>query len=105
VGTPLEQADSLVLAVSRGGTVVEVPDLVGKSAEEARAVLRSVGLSPRWRRAEAGAGEGAPADTAAADRAAAPEGVVLAQDPPGGGLARTGGTVVLRLGARAQAAE
>jgi serine/threonine-protein kinase len=110
-GTPIEVGDSIVLAVSRGGTVVEVPDLVGKSAEEARAVLRSVGLGPRWVRPGGGAGEGggegaadgagtAAADTAGAGDAAAPEGVVIAQDPPGGGLARTGGTVTLRIGPR-----
>lgn len=105
VGTPLEEGDSLVLAVSRGGTVVEVPDLVGKSAEEAGAVLRSVGLRPAWRGADRRAGDAAPADTAVADGGAAPERVVVAQDPPGGGLAQTGGAVVLRLGARAQPGE
>jgi serine/threonine-protein kinase len=112
VGTPLAAGDSIVLAVSRGGTVVEVPDLVGKSAEEARAVLRSVGLGPRWVRPGGGSADGAggdgaaegagtaAADTAGAGGAAAPEGVVIAQDPPGGGLARTGGTVTLRIGPR-----
>jgi serine/threonine-protein kinase len=100
IGAAIEPGDSLTLAVSRGGTVVEVPDLVGKTADEARAVLRSVGLAPRWRPAGPEESDGGAGDGDAAPRGDVPDGVVLAQDPPGGGLARTGGSVTLRIGPR-----
>ncbi|MFN2433661.1 MAG: PASTA domain-containing protein, partial [Gemmatimonadota bacterium] len=84
-GAVLAEGDSVVLAVSRGGAVIEVPDVIGKTVGEAAEALRAAGLGVR-------------SATRVEDRDPAQDDVVLAQDPPAGGLARTGTGVSLRMG-------
>jgi beta-lactam-binding protein with PASTA domain len=84
-GSRIEPGDSLVLAVSSGGAIVEVPDLIGKIESEAELVLRSAQLAT---------GTIELADSLAGPRDSL---VVVAQDPPPGRLARSGTAVNMRL--------
>jgi serine/threonine-protein kinase len=78
-------ADSVVVNVSRGGDVIEVPNLAGKTPEEAGLILEGAQLSV--------------GKTTFAEDEDSPGGlVVVGQDPPAGGLATSGSAVDLRLG-------
>ena len=88
-GAPLGAQDSVVVVVSRGDAIVEVPSLIGKSPEEAAAMLQGAHLR---------VGETTFAEPAGGGGAV----VVLGQDPPAGGLARTGAAVNLHLGQGAE---
>jgi serine/threonine-protein kinase len=84
-GAPLAGQDPVVVGVSRGGDIIEVPNLAGKTADEATRILEGAQL--RVGRTElTGSGEG-PGEL-----------VVVGQDPPAGGLAASGSAVDLRLG-------
>jgi beta-lactam-binding protein with PASTA domain len=85
-GAVLESGDSVLVSVSRGGDIVEVPSLIGKTLEEAGTLLRGVQLEigETTFAEESGTGTG--------------DAVVVGQDPPSGGLARSGTAVNVRLG-------
>nr|MBA2564367.1 PASTA domain-containing protein [Gemmatimonadota bacterium] len=100
-GAVLGDADSVVVEVSRGGVVVEVPDVVGRTRGEAVSILRAAQLRFRIVDLEGSAAVGTPSSAGedSAGAAEIPGNRVVSQDPPPGGLARTGTPVVLRLGA------
>jgi beta-lactam-binding protein with PASTA domain len=85
-GSPLSEKDSVTLAVSRGGAIVEVPNLAGRSQSEAADLLQGTQLRPGEVTFEKGEDE----DVG--------EPVVVGQDPPAGGLAESGTAVDLRMG-------
>lgn len=91
-GAPLAPGDSVVLSVSRGETIVEVPNLRGKSPEEAAAILQGAQL----RVGEATFDGGSESPDAL---------VVIGQEPPAGGLAASGSVVNLRLGRSRESGE
>lgn len=86
-GTPVAEGDSVVLLVSRGESVVEVPNLIGETAEEAAKLLHAVQLEV-GETTFGGSGAGG---------AASAEPVVVGQDPAAGALAPAGAPVDLRL--------
>jgi serine/threonine-protein kinase len=88
----LAPGDSVVLSVSRGETIVEVPNLRGKSLEEAAAILQEAQL----RAGETAFDEGSESAEAL---------VVVGQEPPAGGLAASGSAVNLRLGRSRESVE
>ncbi len=91
-GAPLADADSVLVGVSRGGDVIEVPNLAGKTPEEAGVILEGAQLSVG--RTTFAEGEDSPGAL-----------VVVGQDPPAGGLATSGSAVNLRLGRSAESGE
>lgn len=93
VGSPLEADAAVTLLVSRGGAVVEVPDVRGRTREEAAKALTAVRLAVG--RVSGGTLDAEPAEGQ----------VVVRQSPPAGGLARSGSTVDLELGPRREHAE
>jgi serine/threonine-protein kinase len=84
-GAPLAETDSVVVGVSRGGNIIEVPNLAGKTPEEAGIILQGAQL--RIGETAFAEGEDSPGEL-----------VVVGQDPPAGGLAASGSAVNLRLG-------
>ena len=89
-GALLGADDSLVVLISLGGVTVEVPNVIGKSLQEAGTILEEAQLRIGEARLT---GEGAP-DGAAESSGSA---IVIMQDPPAGGLANAGTAVSLRL--------
>jgi serine/threonine-protein kinase len=84
-GAALAAGDSVLVNVSRGGDVIEVPNLAGKTPEEAALILEGAQLSV--------------GKTTFTEDEGSPGGlVVVGQDPPAGGLATSGSAVNLRLG-------
>jgi eukaryotic-like serine/threonine-protein kinase len=79
-GTSVRKGTTVTLIVSRGREQVEVPDLVGRSREEAERLLREAELQPAFRERE--------------DAEAEP-GTVLEQDPAPGTRVARGETVEL----------
>ena len=84
-GAALADGDSAVVSVSRGGDVIEVPNLPGKTPQEAAVILQGAQLGVG--KTSLAEGEDSPGEL-----------VVVGQDPPAGGLATNGSTVNLRLG-------
>jgi serine/threonine-protein kinase len=79
-GTSVRKGTTVTLIVSRGRERVAVPDLVGRSRDEAERLLGEADLQPAFRERE--------------DAEAAP-GTVLEQDPTAGERVARGGTVEL----------
>jgi eukaryotic-like serine/threonine-protein kinase len=79
-GTSVRKGTTVTLIVSRGRERVAVPDLVGRSRDEAERLLREAELQPAFRERE--------------DAEAEP-GTVLEQDPVAGTQVTKGGTVEL----------
>ncbi len=84
-GTELEQGGRVILVVSSGARLVEVPSVVGQQQDLAASALRAEGLIPNVEQRDSDE----------------PEGQVVAQDPVGGSTvkARTTVTVVVSTGA------
>jgi serine/threonine-protein kinase len=78
-GTELERGRTVTLLVSSGARLVDVPPLIGEQQDLAESQLRSAGLIPDVEQRDSDA----------------PEGEVIAQDPPGGSSVKTNTTVTI----------
>ncbi len=85
-GTSLDVGQTVGLVVSSGPAQVSVPDVVGKSEDNAKAALQSAGFVP---------------DVTTKEAPDAQDGKVVSQTPGGGGTARKGSTVQLVVGKKA----
>lgn len=83
-GTRVEEGATITMIVSSGEEQVTVPNVVGKTAAEARATIEAAGLVYK---------EGTPAPSNASD-----DGRVVSQNPSGDTKAEKGATVTVRLG-------
>jgi serine/threonine-protein kinase len=86
-GTQAPMPSAVALVLSAGPTTVIVPDVVGRPLNDAKLLLRQVGLTT----GDVQFGGAAVADAAA---------VVVSQSPPAGSQAATGSRVNLSVGSR-----
>jgi serine/threonine-protein kinase len=84
-GTKLDEGSSVTLLISKGANVADIPSVVGLDQPIAENQIKSAGLIPN-------------VETTDSDQ---PEGIVLSQDPAGGGEAENGSqvTIVVSTGA------
>lgn len=78
-GTEIKPGDVVTITVSKGRAPITVPNLLNKDIEEARAILRELGLVPR--------------ETYVEDNR--PRGLVIRQDPPDGAGVEKGAEIEL----------
>jgi len=83
-GTKADEGATITIVVSSGAEQVAVPNVLGKSAADARADIEAAGLVYK---------EGAPAPSNPSD-----DGKVVAQNPSGGTKVDKGTTITVRLG-------